>query len=284
MNRLIFLIVLFLIRGSLEGGEIAFSFSNDPIDVIIPCVEKDLPILAHCIHGIRKNGCNIGRIIVVSKKRFTHKAEWFNEADYPFSLHDVAESLAHHDASLTEKLLQSRAGWYYQQLLKLYAHFVIPNLSSNVLILDADVIFLRPVTFLNQHFAGMYNPGFEYNYPYFEHAKRLIPGFYKCFPEYSGISHHMIFQRSVIEALFNEIEQHHKVPLWQAFCKLVDRNSLFTGASEYEIYFNYVFSRSKQVSIRKLQWKNIQRIKDIQKYQIRNMLDYICLHSYERHR
>jgi hypothetical protein len=65
--------------------------------------------------------------------------------------------------------------------------------------LDADTVFLNPVSFLNITNAGMYNPGDEYHLPYFKHATKLIPGFYKYHPQYSGISHHMIFQRPVIE-------------------------------------------------------------------------------------
>lgn len=281
MSRFTLLITLFLIRVTLLAGE--FSFSNDPIDVIIPCVEKDLCTLEYCIHGIRENGVNIRRIIVISNKHLTNEAEWFNESDYPFSLHDVADALAHHHEPLTQQLLQSRAGWYYQQLLKLYAHFVIPNLSSNVLVLDSDTIFLRPVTFLNEHFAGMYNPSYEHNIPYFQHAQCLIPGFYKFFPQFSGISHHMVFQKSVIQALFKEIEEHHQAPFWHIFCELVDRKALTgSGASEYEIYFNYVFSHSTNVSIRKLDWRNMRKIRDVLRHQLKKDLDYVCLHSYDR--
>lgn len=284
MRRFILLMALFLLRISLLSAKI-FSFSDAPIDVIIPCVEKDLPILDHCIRGIRENGANIRRIIIVSNKSLTSEAEWFNECDFPFSLHDIASALAHNELPLTQELLQSgsRVGWYYQQLLKVYAPLIIPDISPNVLILDADVVFLKPVSFLNENFAGMYNPGSEYHIPYFTHAERLIPGFYKYFPHYSGISHHMIFQRPVIEALLEEVEENHEVPFWQIFCQLVDPKELnFSGASEYEIYFNYIFARSDQVSIRKLNWGNVQRVSDIEKYRQQEKLDYVCLHSYTR--
>ena len=104
----------------------------------------------------------------------------------------------HKDAEKTQYILSERkpqVGWYYQQLLKLYAAFVIPDISSNVLIVDADTIFLNPVHFLNAQHAGLYNPGTEYNPPYFEHAAKLIPNFKKLFPQHSGISHHMLFQK-----------------------------------------------------------------------------------------
>lgn len=285
MKLLSFIIAIFAAWISLLSAEkMIYPFSNSPIDVVIPCVEKDLQTLDLCIQGIRENGVNIRRIIVVSQKPLTDKAEWFNELNYPFSLQDVAAALADYDPPLTERLLQkgSRAGWYYQQLLKLYAPLVIPNISPNVLILDADVIFLRSVQFLNQDNAGMYNPGEEYHRPYFQHAACLIPGFYKCFLEYSGISHHMIFQRPVIEAIFEEVEHHHAGAFWHIFCQLVDQQEIFhSGASEYEIYFNYVFARTDQVSIRKLKWKNIRMLSEVQKYK-KGGLHYVCLHTFDR--
>lgn len=261
-----------------------FSLFNEPIDVVIPCTEKDLRTLPLCIRGIRENGKNIRRIIVISSQPLTDEAEWFDESNYPFSCQNIAEELTYHSSAYTKELFQkeSRVGWYFQQLLKLYASSTIPNISSNVLILDSDTIFLKPVTFLNDQNAGLYNPGEEYHIPYFEHAARMIPGFYKFFPEYSGISHHMIFQRSVIQALLEEVECNHKIPFWQIFCRLVDPKDLpYSGASEYEIYFNYIFTRSTQFSIRKLRWKNITKFSEIEKFKEKGY-HYVCLHAYSQ--
>jgi len=284
MGRFLFLIVVFCIGiSSLVAEMTFFSFSDQPIDVVIPSVEKDLLTLDLCIEGIRKNGANIRRIIVVSKRQLTDKAEWFNEVNYPFSFQDVAVALAKDNPELIHLLIQKgeRVGWYYQQLLKLYAPLVIPGISPNVLILDSDAIFLNPVSFLNEHNAGMYNPGTEYHEPYFQHGARLIPGLHKCFLRYSGISHHMIFQKPIIEALLEEVEEQHAAPFWQIFCHLVNPEHIFAGASEYEIYFNYVFARTNQVSVRRLKWQNIHKLSEIKKLKKKGM-HYVCFHSYDR--
>ena len=284
MGRFLFLIVVFC-SGIFPflAAMTFFPFSDQRIDVVIPSVEKDLLTLDLCIQGIRENGANIGRIIVISKRRLTAQAEWFNEADYPFSFQDVAAALAKDNPQLIQLLIQKgeRVGWYYQQLLKLYAPLVIPDISDNVLILDSDAIFLNPVSFLNQNNGGLYNPGVEYHIPYFQHAARLIPGFYKRFLRYSGISHHMIFQKPVIEAILEEVEQQHAQPFWQIFCHLVAPENIFSGASEYEIYFNYVFTHTNQVSVRLLEWKNIHKLSEIDKWKKKGM-HYVCLHSYDR--
>jgi hypothetical protein len=43
---------------------------------------------------------------------------------------------------------QNRNGWYLQQLLKLYASFVIKDLLNDYLVIDADVYFLKPINSL----------------------------------------------------------------------------------------------------------------------------------------
>ncbi|MFX0095788.1 MAG: hypothetical protein ACFFBD_28880, partial [Candidatus Hodarchaeota archaeon] len=106
------------------------------IDVIIPTCEKDLGTLELCIEGCRKNITGLRRIIVISKEKYTDNAEWFDERFFPFSLSDVEHLIG----------ISKREGWYFQQLLKIYS-FSIPDIAENVLAVDSDTIFLRPVSF-----------------------------------------------------------------------------------------------------------------------------------------
>jgi Family of unknown function (DUF6492) len=268
-----------------------YSFRNDPIDVVIPAANKDAFILTYCIKSIRKYVSNVRRIIVISKDYLAADAEWFDENSFPFSKADVAFYLNKEDSSLAQKYLNerpSRVGWYFQQLLKLYATFVIPNISSNILIVDADVIFLKPVNFLSGGNAGLYNIGTECHTPYFDHATKLIPNFTKIYPEYSGVCHHMLFQRAVIEDLFQTVEDYNHIEFWKAFCLHVNPGYLKTsGASEYEIYFNFVFSKTPQVEIRQLKWANKPPLESPDAlpqliYQARQEgLYYISCHNYK---
>ena len=260
-----------------------YIFYNDPIDVVIPCTNKDLPSLNLCINGIRKNGKNIRRIIVVSANKLTDIAEWFNESLYPFSKYDVAYEIFGNkkQATLYQNTPGNRLGWIYQQLLKLYAPFVIPNISSNVLILDADTIFLNPVEFLGRNHAGLLNIGTEYHLPYFEHGARLLPGFRRLFREYSGVSHHMLFQKSVLKDLFKCIELANHDKPWRCFCHCIDRTFLFSSsASEYELYFNFSLSRTNQLQIRSLKWENISDITLLEQYRDAGYT-YVSCHKYE---
>ncbi|MBS4168348.1 DUF6492 family protein [Parachlamydia sp. AcF125] len=276
-----FIFVSFTLISSLAIGQL-YDFKEEPIDVVIPCTEKDVETLNLCIAGIQANCSQIRRVIVVSSHPLTDQAEWFDEALFPFTKDEIAYHLLKGDASLNSPKKLPRVGWYYQQMLKYYAAFIIPHISSNILILDSDTIFLNPVEFLNSEGAGLYNPGSEYHKAYFEHADRFLPGLKRLYPEYSGISHHMLLQLPVLEELFNRVETYHQMPLWQVFCHCVSDDCTFaSGASEYEIYFNFVFSRTDQVKLRHLKWKNIKNLDHLPGYKARGY-HYVSCHAWSR--
>lgn len=244
------------------------------IDVVIPCIEKDLPTLELSIEAIRKYGKDVRRIIVVSNKRLTDKAEWFDETQYPMQKKDVARLMYG-----VEDTTLPRVGWIYQQLLKLYAPQVIPDISENVLLLDSDTVFLRPVQFIRSDGVALYNVGTEYYPAYFEHIQRLLPGTSKVFPQYSGICHHMLIQKEIIDEIFSQVEAIHGIPFWEAVVRLLDKEEL--KFSEYELYFNYVFAHHKKVDLRFFRWANISKIYAIGKYS-RRKFHYVSIHEWMR--
>lgn len=270
--------------------EVLFEFKNEPIDVIIPVHSKDIIALEFCIEGIKKNCQNVRRIITISDLPYTSNAEWVSESIFPFNLKEVTKILSNngpqsiHTAKWNEQV-KSRSGWYFQQLLKLYAPFLIENISSNVLIVDSDLIFLNPVHFLNQLHAGLYTTSTsEIHLPYFLHAKRLLGGnFKRKDPRISAIVNHMLFQKSVLQQLFETIETAHQMPLWEAFCRQVDpKLAPSSGASEYEIYFNFVFAHSSKVDIRPLKWRNVKHMNSTLLKDYEKKYDYVCWQSYLR--
>jgi len=247
--------------GCNSNTKTTYKLTPSPIDVVIPCHEKDKRTLDLVIQGIAKNGVNIRRIIIISKQPLSELAEWISEDTFPFTKYDIGLAIAHGDKVLGKKLSQSwRMGWYYQQFLKLYAPFVIENISPNVLVLDADTIFLNPVEFMNEKGEPYFNVGREYCKPYFEHAAKLLDEPYtitKLFPNYSGICHHMLLQKPVLEDLFEKIEKKSGKTTWETLCYHIDLAKFKKSAmSEYEIYFNFIMSRTNQATIRKLKWKN----------------------------
>jgi hypothetical protein len=233
-----------------------------PIDVVIPCHEKDTLTLDLCIKAIRRHCKGVKRIVVVSARPLTTLAEWFDEAQYPFTKQTALLEIFGGDKSKVTTYLMRKhnmGGWIYQQLLKLYAPITIPDISPNVLIVDADTMFLRDVEFFDTDGNALYATGTEYHMPYFHHIKRLLPGLQKKFPRLSGVTHHMLMQRPILERLFNGIISIHHCEPWKALCRCIDpREAQRSCISEYEIYFNYAFTASSHVKLRPLKWVNLE--------------------------
>ena len=264
-----------------------YLFTKEPIDVVIPCCEKDLYTLDLCIKGIRQNGKNIRRIIVVSDEPFSSQAEWFDEKNFPFSKKDLAVEIFHNNKKSAEDFLaspRSRIGWIYQQFLKLYAYFVIPDISSNILILDSDTIFLNPTEFTNAIGEPYFTTDTENVGVYFDHGKRLLPGFKRVNKSLSGIANHMLFQGCILEDLFDQIYQiHHEEP-WKAICRCIDTNYVYSSClSEYEIYFNFALLRTDQAHPRTLIKANVSSLDRIENFR-KEKYSYISCHEWMRPR
>lgn len=261
-----------------------YPLMDDPIDVVICTHPKDKATLEGCIDGIRANCDQVRRVVVVSSIKLTDKAEWFDENKFPFSKDDVADAIVRGDKKKKKEFFRTHRGqgWYYQQLLKLYSSFVIPNLSSNVLIIDSDTIFLNPVTFLNSSMGALFcvNEEDAAKPAYFAHAKRLVPGYKRVFPDVYSVCHHMLFQKPILEDLFRIVEDYHKTEFWVAFCTSVDLKAN-RGASEFEIYYNFALTHTNQVELRELKWTNCGNLMRKNEFQ-RKGFHFVSFHTYLR--
>lgn len=269
-----------------RGKKTRYPLTNDPIDVVFVSHPKDAKTLAYAIKGIKENCRNLGRVIVVSPEKISDEAEWFNESEFPFTKDEVALTIARGSKSRVKQFFQPgdhrTSSWYYQQQLKLHAPFVIHGISSNVLVIDADTIFMNPVEFLNDSCGGLfcYNTEDAPKMPYFEHAQRLVPGYKRMYPQYYSVCHHILFQRPILEDLFNQVEAYHQEPFWKAFCHAVDLREN-KGASEYEIYYSFALNSTDQVSLRKLKWTNSSKFEQRKIFK-KNGYHFVAFHDYLR--
>lgn len=287
LNKWLIVLFFLCIYTALEARQktnilIDYPLTNDWIDVVIVSHPKDKQTLELCIEGIRQNCTMIRRVIVVSPEPLSEQAEWFNEADFPFTKEQVFLQIGKGNLMMAKSFFQRNRnlGWYYQQLLKLYASFVIPDISSNVLVLDADTVFLNPVDFLNEKQGGLFCVStLRAMEIYFSHAKRLVPGYKRIHPEAYSVCHHMLFQKAIMLDLFNTVENYHKTPFWKAFCDCVDIQR--GGASEYEIYYNFALSHSNQPELRPLKWKNSGELEKLEWFR-QEGYHFISFHTYLR--
>jgi hypothetical protein len=238
-------------------------------DIVIPVGPNDASIIKQQIVYTQKNIIDYRNIYLIcyDPSIIIDGCITINENIFPFNINTVVE---HHG-----KL--QRNGWYLQQLLKLYAGKIIPNILDKYLVIDSDTFFLKPTTFVENN-KCLYNYGTEYHTSYFDHMKKLHPDLVKMNRNMSGICHHMIFETKHLDELMSKIEKFHNNTFFNIFLKLVTPKDInFSGASEYELYFNYMLKfNSDKIKIRKLNWRNTNT------HDTNNNLDYISYHWYSR--
>lgn len=217
-------------------------------DIVIPVGPNDISVIEDQIKYTRANVIGYRHIYLVS---YDPSIQFdgcitIDENIFPFNLNTVAEK---HSP-------QKRNGWYLQQLLKLYAGLVIPDIMTKYLVIDSDTFFLKPTTFV-ENGRCLYNYGTEIHPPYFQHMERLHPSFKKMV-EQSGICHHMMFETKYVKELIELVETMHHDLFYNVFIKLATEIN-GSGASEYEIYFNYILkNHGDQVMIRQLEWTDVK--------------------------
>jgi hypothetical protein len=190
-----------------------------------------------------------------------------DEKIFPFTQKDIVNIIGH----------SSRISWVYQQLLKLYAVNVIPNCSENILILDSDVFILKKLNFMDED-KPIFTVGTEYTIPYHVHSQKLHPNLIRVHQNYSGISHHMLFNRKYINEIFKLVEEYHNDSFFNVFNKSIDNSNLENlMCSEYEIYFNYMcLYHPENIVIRNLMWDNVGSITE----SIKTNYDYASIPKY----
>ena len=180
------------------------------LDIVIPVGPNDKSIIEKQIKYTKKNIIGYRNIYLISydSTLTIDGCITINENIFPFNMDTVAK---HHG-----KL--QRNGWYLQQLLKLYAGKIIPNILEKYLVIDCDTFFLKPTTFVETN-KCLYNYGSEYNKPYFDHMEKLDKNLSKMDKNKSGICHHMIFEKKYIDELISTIEKNHNDLFYNVFLK-----------------------------------------------------------------
>jgi len=235
-------------------------------DIVIPIGPDEIESIKEQIKYTKKNVIGYRNIYIIpcDPRIKIEGCITINENMFPFSKKNIPNII-------TNGL--SRTGWYLQQLLKLYAGIIIPNILDRYLVIDSDTYFMKETTFIERN-KCLYNYGTEYHMPYFIHMKKLHPNFEKVFANVSGICHHMIFETKIIKEIFEVVEKYKNDKFYNVFINNIDCNEM-SGASEYEIYFNYIFRYHRgDVEIRQLNWVNSASLNNDKDYH------YISRHWY----
>jgi hypothetical protein len=244
---------------------------NNAFDIVVPVGPNDKCVINEQIQYTKKNIIGHRNIYLISfdPTIIIDGCVTINENVFPFNIDTVRK---YHGTS-------SRNGWYLQQLLKLYASLIIDGILERYLVIDSDTFFLKPTAFIDADNKCLYNYSTEHNKPYFEHMSKLNVDMIKVDENKSGICHHMMFEKVYVEEIINKIEKTHNDKFYNVFLKTVTATDIAgSGASEYEIYFNYMLkTHGDKINLRKLNWSNVKHMNEARLHH-----DYISCHWYSR--
>jgi hypothetical protein len=178
-----------------------------------------------------------------------------------------------------------RAGWYYQQLIKLaLAQSAIAE--QHFLIWDADTIPYRRMSM----FEGerlVFTRGFEFHRPYFETNRRLIGVDRSQGPRFSAISQHMPVDRTLMGEMLDFLAKSSPDGSWIGAIRaaLVDRQG-GSLLSEYELFADWLRVRHpERLLLRRLPWsRNGAILSEREIARAKKMACFIAFEEWDRWR
>ena len=251
-----------------------------PCDFVIPFHPKDAPVFfTYTLPHLLKNAIGLRTIFLITSKKnltlfpfsTTPQIQLVFEEEFPFTLEDIAQICQN----------RGRTSWYYQQVLKLYAHRVLKDrLLEEYVIWDSDTILLKPTPFFLNDYGeihGLFAISPEYNPPYMEHMERLLPELTRLDPQWGGVTHHQPWKKNWTESLLQRIEWRYGRMAWKVYLEKVDQKHWGgSGCADYEIMMAWVFRfHGSEANVRPLRWANRRELPKPSE-----QLDFVALHEH----
>jgi hypothetical protein len=207
----------------------------DPVDILIPAIEKDLVILPLVLESLRKNFAHPIREIYIISPGLQSIRDFCKTETCSFIDESDIDCRRPKEINYNYHGLD-RSKWLYQQLLKLSNQ--IGN-SSWFFVCDADTALIRRTPFRMGEKTLFYQLSYIH-LPYRYHILRLL-GF-RSFLPLSFVSHMMMFRRLHLEDLKTQIEIRHKRRWDDAILATLNVNEK-SSFSEYETYGNFLWRK-----------------------------------------
>ncbi len=206
--------------------------NQEPVDIVIPVLPKDLDVLPLVVQGVRENFQHpIGGVYIVAPESAALR-DFCSATDCNF-VDERAVPCATPDKIRYNFKGRDRSKWIYQQLLKLSGAV---GSSKWYFITDADTVLIRPHVFRcgNRHIFYQL-PVIHLPYRYAYH--RLLGK--KATQALTFVSHMMMFSRERVHQLHGMIESRHSKRWDEAIISIIDQDELSCFA-DYETYGTFI--------------------------------------------
>lgn len=254
------------------------NFDDTGIDVVIPTVSKDFPLLEIMLEALKRNLCQpINKIYVISRPN-PELSEFCLRNKLTFV--DEKSVLGYGKESINYYTKDAdRRGWILQQLIKLSGDKVVER--ENYVIVDSDTVLVGKNSFLEDgRFVFFQNT--EWHEPYFKSFQKMFG--YQTINKLSFTSHMMIFNKTMLREMKEELEKVHGTTWDQVYLSTVDPREP-SCVSDYDTYANWVLIHHPELFKQKpLYNKSVSRseLKDLAglEKQFSESCKTISFHSY----
>jgi hypothetical protein len=222
------------------------------IDWFIPFHGKDKDTLQISIDSIRRNFSDVGRVFLVTTEDHDIGRNDVTVVREPQKIEDVTRSeIAIKFKAATGN--SARAGWVWQQLLKLNADLIVNDISEVFMWQDSDVLWCRKQDWHLADVDAIIGKVEEYHTPYAQAFTRITG--HPPALGFSTIRHHEYVRKNVLSGIRATLAKLHGVSFTRAIVDNLDytQNSNF---SEYDLYANWCAMSGKRAYIHDLLWYN----------------------------
>ncbi len=227
-----------------------------PIEVLIPCTEKDTRSLILVIRSVLENSLNkITQInVVCPEKDFMQISGIVERENFKcrIEIHDEKKfiNLTLHNKIVAQ--LGKRAGHAIQQIVKIC--FVASSRAFGILVLDSDTVILQPVCWLDKHANQVLYLSWENTSEHYSHLDLLCERRFNR--SLNTVTHHMLMQPDWLREFMgasseNEVNQF----IMKAF-ELSNKEIASIFSLDYLFYgLNAIEHHRQQVKI--VRWCNV---------------------------
>lgn len=212
-------------------------------DVIVPMTPDNLPVFRMNVEWMKKN-LSCKRILVIGAEALSGPCREMGVEFFPEDTLIEGMTLKNIRSCIEARLGNGkRAGWYFQQFLKLAYAYVCTD--EYYIVWDADTVPLQKIPHMVDGHP-VFTKKEEMEPAYFETLDRLFEGKVKRCGDFSFICENMIMNVRIMKEMLEVIMGQPGLQgdsFWERILSAVsDENLPGSGFSEFETYGNYVMT------------------------------------------
>ena len=233
------------------------AFFPSTLRIFVIAAEKDFPVLREVVSAAINN---LENFEIISVDLIVPKLSIKNPALLDLANSKVKIRLINEEDVLDTKTIENvfstsfpgREKWCLQQFLKLYS--VLESETDFSLVIDADTILLRKISWTSRDGRQILMPTLEYQYQYYEILLKLE--LIDSFPKYSFVPHHMFYSKHYLHLMYKKLGKPSAIEFAKIIESLSGKGSPSPFCIDYELYAQFMYKHYNN-EIALTRWANL---------------------------